>query len=176
MDIEQRLVSGYFVGEEVEQTICFGKKTLFVTEIYPNVVEIIEAAKRTECCHVYLGANQSFMEKCDSRESDSKLFSEWYGVIKQLLDNNFWVTLDADVKYAPMLATAGKGVIDHDKFVLMLSVKLPNIKNFNYNTTIKLDDTKWGHSNAGVWVHQLSSLKSYEKFTHWEQYSGDTKI
>ena len=153
MDKDQRQVSKFFIGEEVERTICLGKKTLFVTGLIDSV-EMIDAAKKHKCKHIYLGANQSFMAVNNS-------FLDWLDTIKVLLDNNFWVTLDSDVKYATELSTAYQGIIGHDKFVLMLSVKLPNIKNFNYNTTIKLDDTSWGATNAGVWVHQLQGCSGY---------------
>ena len=58
----------------------------------------------------------------------------------------------------------------------MISVKLPYIKQFNYNATLKIDDTTWGHSNPGVWTHQLNELMTKDKFTYWDQYTQDTEI
>jgi hypothetical protein len=58
----------------------------------------------------------------------------------------------------------------------MISVKIPNIRLFNYNTTVKIDDKTWGFSNSGVWTHQLHSLMANEKYTYWDQYTEDTDI
>jgi hypothetical protein len=90
------------------------------------------------------------------------------------LDEGYWCTLDLDVAQAEGLAEGG--LLENNRFVPMISVKIPYIKLFNYNTTIKIDDTTWGHSNPGVWTHQLQSLMSKDKYTHWDQYTQDTEI
>ena len=58
----------------------------------------------------------------------------------------------------------------------MISVKLPYIKQFNYNATLKVDDTTWGHSNSGVWCHPLHDLQSRNVYTDWKDYKGDENI
>ena len=49
----------YFVGNEVEKTPAYDKKTLFVVGI-KSYRDILKLATRNDCDHVYLGANQSF--------------------------------------------------------------------------------------------------------------------
>ncbi len=58
----------------------------------------------------------------------------------------------------------------------MISVKLPYIRQFNYNATLKLDDTTWGKSNPGVWCHSLHELQQRSVYTDWKDYVGDTVI
>jgi len=58
----------------------------------------------------------------------------------------------------------------------MISVKLPYIGLFNYNTTVKIDDTTWGNTNSGVWTHSLHSLMDRSNFTSWDKYTEDTPL
>jgi hypothetical protein len=58
----------------------------------------------------------------------------------------------------------------------MISVKIPYIKQLNYNATLKIDDITWGKTNSGVWTHQLNELMTKNKYTHWDQYTQDTKL
>ena len=63
----------------------------------------------------------------------------------------------------------------HD-FTAMISVVMPNLRQMNYNTTIKIDDKTWGHSNRGVWCHSLEQITNSDNFTGWEDYPEDTRI
>ena len=58
----------------------------------------------------------------------------------------------------------------------MISVKLPYIKQFNYNATLKLDDNTWGDTNSGVWVHSVHTLKDQTAYTDWSKYKNDKGI
>ena len=49
----------FFVGNEVEHTPAYGKKTLFVTGIQP-AHEIQKHYDDNECEHIFFGANHSF--------------------------------------------------------------------------------------------------------------------
>ena len=53
---------------------------------------------------------------------------------------------------------------------------MPYIKQFNYNTTIKIDDKTWGATNSGVWSVPLDALTKREYYTHWDQYTQDTQL
>ena len=83
-------------------------------------------------------------------------------------------TLDFGVEYANDVLEMG--LDEHDKYISMISVKLPYIKQFNYNATLKIDDTTWGHSNPGVWCHSLHELQKRRVYTDWSEYVGDTTI
>ena len=49
----------YFVGNEVEKTPFYGRRTLFVVGLR-NPRKIAKQAKDFTCRHIYLGANMSF--------------------------------------------------------------------------------------------------------------------
>lgn len=171
LNTEQRQAVIYFTGYEVEHTVCYGMKTLFVVGT-PPVEEILQQANRDiDIKHIYFGTSQSFPS---IGVNDAEEWHKWETVIQKCLDEGYWCTLDLDVAQAQGLAEGS--LLENNRFVPMISVKIPYIKLFNYNTTIKIDDTTWGHSNPGVWTHQLQSLMSKDKYTHWDQYTQDTEI
>jgi hypothetical protein len=171
IDTDGRQRVDYFVGTEVENTTMKGEKTLFVVGIKPaeeiyKILETVEAAQGVR--HIYLGTSQCFHPKTIED------WKEWDAFITRLLKANLWVTLDFGVEYASdMLEWSWN---EFDNFVPMISVKLPYIKQFNYNATLKIDDTTWGHSNPGVWCHSLHELMSRDVYTDWKDYKGDTPV
>lgn len=167
LNTEERQKVVYFTGYEVEHTICHGMYTLFVVGT-PPLNEILEQAKNCAVKHIYFGTSQSFTPK------DTTDWNTWNERIQGCLDADYWVTLDFDVKYADDFHE--EGWCENDKFVPMISVKLPYVGLYNYNATIKLDDKTWGATNPGVWTHQLHDLMSKDKYTYWDQYTEDTNI
>ena len=164
---DDRKQTKYFVGTEIEHTPCKGQKTLFVVGIQ-LIDEVIALAKQHELNHIYLGASQSFSPQ------DAQQWDHWDNFISALLKHNFLVSLDFDVQYAEDLHE--EGWCENDNFIPIISVKLPYLKLFNYNTVVKIDDTTWGHSNSGVWSHSLHDLLDQNKYTAWREYSGDNII
>jgi hypothetical protein len=168
LNTEERQGVIYFTGYEVEHTICYGMKTLFVVGT-PPLEEILEQARKDpDIKQIYFGTSQSF----NPRETSD--WQIWNDRIQGCLDAEYWVTLDFDVKYADQIHE--DGWCENDRFVPMISVKLPYIKLFNYNATLKIDDRTWGATNPGVWTHHLQDLMSKDKYTYWDQYTQDTEV
>ena len=167
LNTEERQAVVYFTGYEVEHTICYGMKTLFVVGT-PPIEEILAKAKEANVNHIYFGTSQSFNPKSISQEE----YAAWDIVIFGCLLADYWVTLDFGVEH--MEGVIESGYCEKQKFVPMISVKLPYINQLNYNATLKLDDITWGKTNPGVWTHHLQSLMGKDKFTHWDQYTQDT--
>lgn len=171
IDTDGRQQVDYFVGTEVENTAMKGEKTLFVVgikdplEIY-KILETVEAAQGVR--HIYLGTSQCFHPKT------TEDWCEWDAFITRLLKANLWVTLDFGVEYAGHINEYSWN--EYNNFIPMISVKIPFIKLYNYNTTVKLDDTTWGHSNPGVWCHPLNELMTRDVYTDWKDYTGDTPV
>ena len=169
LNTEERQDVVYFTGFEVEHTICYGMKTLFVVGT-PPVQEILDKANDNDCKHIYFGTSQSFNPNAVTQQE----YKPWDDVIIPLLKDGYWVTLDFDVKHSEGVIESG--YCEHERFVPMISVKLPYINQFNYNATLKLDDTTWGATNPGVWTHQLHNLMDKDKYTYWDQYTQDEEI
>lgn len=167
LNTEERLDARFFVGYEVEHTICHGMKTLFVVGIQ-STDEIIALAKEHDCNHIYFGTSQSFVP------AEFEDWGRWDSMITALLKKQFWVSLDFGVEHADVIHEYSWN--EYNRFVAMISVKLPNISLYNYNATLKLDVPTWGVSNPGVWTHKLTSLLDENKYTHWDQYTQDTEI
>ena len=156
----------YFTGYEVEHTPVHNEHTLFVVGPQ-DPAEVIAKAKKEAVEHVYLGANQSF-------NIDGGTSKQWDGLVEELCQAGFWVTLDYDVRYHEYVLEAGYN--EQNKFISMISVKLPYIDQLNYNACVKIDDKDFKASNAGVWVHYARDLQPRDKFTSWEKYENDSPI
>jgi hypothetical protein len=171
IDTDGRQQVDYFVGTEVENTAMKGEKTLFVVGIktleeIQHILNTVEVAK--DIRHIYLGTSQCFTPKTDED------WTAWDKFIRDLLLAGLWVTLDFGVEYAPELLEFSWN--EQFNFIPMISVKLPYIQQFNYNATLKIDDTTWGHSNPGVWCHPLNELMTRDVYTDWKDYKGDTPV
>jgi len=169
LNTDERQAVTYFVGYEVEHTIVHGMKTLFVVGT-PPLGEILAKAEENGCKHIYFGTSQSFNPKAMTNEE----YKPWDDVIIGCLKADYWVTLDFDVMHVEGVHESGYS--EYNRFIPMISVKLPYIGLFNYNATLKLDDITWGKTNPGVWTHPLHNLMNKEVYTHWDQYTQDTEI
>lgn len=159
----------FFIGTEVEHSPAYKQRTLFVVGIQP-VEEILARALNNKCPHIYLGANQSF----SPQTSDD--WDAWDKMVMPLLREGIWVTLDFDSLYAKHEWFHDNGWCEYNNFIPMISVKLPYIRLFNYNATVKIDDTGFKKSNPGVWCHSLHNLQSRDQFTDWSKYTSDEVI
>ena len=157
----------FFIGTEVEHTPAYGQKTLFVIGLQ-NLKEILARALNNNCPHIYLGANMSFHPETEAE------WTEWEYIVSGLVNEGIWVTLDYDLKYHEEVLEEGWN--EKDNFISMISVKMPYVKQLNYNACIKIDDKDFKATNPGVWVHNVSDLMPREKFTDWTKYTKDEII
>jgi hypothetical protein len=168
MNREGHYDANFFVGTEVEHSPAHGQRTLFVVGLQSKE-EILTRALNNKCPHIYLGANQSFNPTNDDWDA-------WDELVTGLLQDGIWVTLDFDSAYAQHPWFHDNGWCEFDNFIPMISVKVPYIRLFNYNTTVKIDDIDFKKSNPGVWCHSLHSLQNRENFTDWSKYTSDEVI
>ena len=161
--------ANFFIGYEVEHTPAHELKTLFVVGVQP-LREILTRANALNCTAVYFGANQSF------KWDDTAELQSWVEMIHGVLlhADDFWCTLDFDVRYAEDLVETI--LVEHSNFIPMVSVKIPYASQMGYNATVKIDDKDFQASNPGVWCHKLHSLMDPEKFTNWKKYKDDKII
>ena len=157
----------YFVGKEVEHTPAYGLKTLFVVGTH-SPIRIVNSATDESCEHIYFGANMSFM--------GTRLHA-WQDMIEHALRNDFWVTVDFDITHWTNLRyTFFRQFLDNDKFIPMISTKLPDLTMLGSNATIKVDDVDFNETNKGVWCISKDSMISNAKFTDWKAYEDDEII
>jgi hypothetical protein len=157
----------YFIGTEVENTAMKNQPTLFVVGTKP-VEEIIALAEKHKIKHLYFGTSQSF------HPFSPYDWAAWDEMIKPLLVKDYWVTLDFGVEYCKDLNEQSWN--EYNNFIPMISVKIPYIRQYNYNATLKIDDNTWGDTNPGVWCHPLNELMKREVYTDWREYVGDTPV
>lgn len=152
----------FFTGIEIEHTPAFGKPTLFVTGVQP--VGKIKALLG-ECTHIFFGANHSFSPDRDRN------WKAWCDMINHFLDQGILCSLDIPVRLADQFLESG--LTEKNNFIPQLRIPLPYIKQWNYNTMIKLDDCDFNATNPGVWTHSLHELMDRRCFTSWDQYGND---
>ena len=158
--------TNFFVGTEVERTPAYGKKTLFVVGTHP--VAHIEQHLNKDIDHIFFGANHSFNPKSFAD------WDSWEAMIAYFLNNDYLCTLDIPVALAEQFLESY--LIESDLFIPQIRVPLPYIKQWNYNTMIKLDDRDFAATNPGVWCHSLHDLMDRSTYTDWRDYKGDTTL
>lgn len=165
----------FFVGTEVEHTPAFGMLTLFVVGVHDSsrVLDIIKESRSftdpaRHINHIYFGANQSF-PRLDINDGDG--WRPWERMIQDCLEADCLCTLDLDVSCAEGLLESS--LVEFNNFIPMISVKLPYIRQFGYNATLKLDDKDFKATNPGVWCHSLHALQKRSVFTDWSKYTQD---
>ena len=156
----------YFVGEEIEHTPAYLLKTLFVVGVKAPE-QITDIATKHECDHVYFGANHSF---------NGEDIGDWVTQIEHVLRLGYKVTLDLDIAYVQKPCKWLVQLNKFDSFITQLSVKIPNLEQYNDKTTVKIDDIDFNATNDGVFCHSLDKLKDYSKMTIWSEYGKDEII
>ena len=157
----------FFTGVEVEKTPAFGLKTLFVTGTHP--CDVIQKYYDDEQCeHIFFGANHSF-EPVKHAEWES-----WERMIKAFLAAGKLCSLDIPISYAEEFLDSG--LTEYENFIPQLRIPLPYVKQWNYNTMLKIDDKDFKATNPGVWCHSLHDLLDRNKFTDWTKYTLDKPV
>ena len=157
----------FFTGVEVEKTPAFGMQTLFVDGIQ-DAETIIHYYNEWKCTHIFFGANHSY------NPSEADEFEAWDKYILEFVKEGYLCSLDIPIGYAEEFLESG--LTEYENFIPQLRVPVPYIKQWNYNTMVKIDDKDFKASNPGVWCHSLHNLMDREKFTDWGKYSLDKVI
>lgn len=154
----------FFTGHEVEKTPAYDKKTLFVVG-KQRFDTIARFYKQERCEHIFFGANHSF------KPNTADDWDAWERMIKYFLDQDIMCSLDLSLDLAePMLETS---LVEYHNFIPQLRVVVPYVKQWPYNTMIKIDDKDFKATNAGVWCHGLHELTNHTFFTDWSKYKLD---
>jgi len=162
----------FFTGIEVERTPAYGKKTLFVTGVQ-SIMEIFEHFAQEECEHIFFCANHSFNPGVNFPD-DADAWDKWEDTIMYFLDKGIPCTLDVPLNHSEALLETR--MIETDLFIPQIRIPLPYIKQYNYNTMIKIDDKDFNATNPGVWCHRLHNLMDDKKFTDWSEYALDKPL
>jgi hypothetical protein len=153
----------FFTGYEVEKTPAYDMKTLFVVGV--QSIDFIERFYQQEDCeHIFFGANHSFNPK-------EHQWNAWEKMIKHFLDKDIMCSLDLPLATADgVLETS---LVEYHTFIPQFRVVVPHVKQWPYNTMIKIDDKDFKATNAGVWCHTLHDLTSHHYHTDWSKYKLD---
>ena len=156
-----------FTGIEVEKTPAYGMQTLFVDGIQ-DIGTILEYYNKLQCKHIFFGANHSYNPK----EADG--FDAWDKYILEFVKEGYLCSLDIPINLAEDFLESG--LTEYENFIPQLRIPLPYVKQWNYNTMLKIDDKDFKATNPGVWCHSLHDLLDRNKFTDWTKYGLDKVI
>lgn len=158
----------FFKGIEVEHTPAHNMMTLFVTGIQ-DITEIEQRLVHSQfelpIDHIFFGANHSY------KPSTFDEWTAWEQMIEHFLKQDYLCTLDIPLMCAEQFLQGP--LVEYDNFIPQLRVAIPYIKQYNYNTMIKIDDKDFKASNPGVWCHRLHDLLDTNVFTPWDKYKSD---
>jgi hypothetical protein len=157
-----------FTGIEVEKTPAYGMKTLFVTGIH-SYLAIKQDIANEQVEHIFFGANHSYHPITEEE------FQEWDNMMLPLVKEGILCSLDIP-STINMEWFLDSGLVEYENFIPQIRVVIPYIKQWNYNTTVKIDDKGFKASNPGVWCHSLHDLMDRNKFTDWSKYGLDKPI
>lgn len=158
--IEKNSKSKFFVGPEVEYTAANGKKTLFVVGMQ-KIKTIEELAIKHKTPHIFFGTANSFLFDGN----------DWDRVISHFLERGYMVSVEYSAhQHEKMLSKLSSWIWQSKHFIPVLSVKIPNIEFSNPNLILKIDDSEFQHSNAGVWCYNHQELMDSNRMTGWQEY------
>lgn len=157
----------FFTGIEVEHTPAYNQHTLFVVGVHST--SDIEQHLTSDITHIFFGANHSFNPTTDTQ------WRSWIDMISYFLNKNCLCSLDIGSDYYSDF-NLNFDYYNHTNFIPQIRISIPNIRNWNYNAMIKLDDTTFNSTNPGVWTHSLHDLQDRTKYTAWIEYKNDKVI
>lgn len=157
----------FFVGTEIEKTPAEGLRTLFVVGLHDSV-EVDNLYQQNDCEHIFFGANHSFLPKTPEKWQQWETFMEFF------LEQGILCSLDIPLSHAEEFLDCT--MVEYDNFIPQIRVPVPYIRQWNYNTMLKIDDKDFKATNPGVWCHNLHELQSRERFTDWSKYGLDKII
>lgn len=157
----------YYVGENVERTIAYGHRTLFLNEYRPPQM-CIDIAKDRDCTHIYIGANGTFKPKNHDE------WGEYDALIEEVTAAGFFVTVEHNLTQSAYFLDACYA--DNNMVIPVISVEIPYISQYGNNSCIKITDKGFGETNPGVWVHSYNDITKTDAFTHWNAYKKDKAV
>jgi hypothetical protein len=159
----------FFIGNEVEHTPAYGLKTLFV--VGNQTIEAVHYRLDAEedVTHIFFGANHSF------NPNTPGAWIDWNHIIEHFLKLGKQCSLD--IPFTVVNDFNNKtNLCSYSNFIPQIRIPVANIKDWSYNTMIKLDDIDFNATNPGVWTHNLKALQNDDVFTSWTDYNNDNII
>ena len=129
----------FLTGTEVEKTPIRNGYTF----CYRCTTREVIQEKLEDRQHIFLGANHSF-EPLNEEE-----WNKWVRMIKAFLTAGKLCSLDIPINYAEDFLESG--LTEYENFIPQLRIPLPYVKQWNYNTMLKIDDKGFKATNPGVW-------------------------
>jgi hypothetical protein len=158
----------YVMGDEVENTPAYGKKSLFITSVADyDLIE--QMAKDHNIKQLYF----EFIWAIDNHPNAiPKVIKDFRKALKYFLDKGYLCGLDTPAEYAEKFADLHK----YKNLINNIAIDIPKLDKYNDNTVVKLRDAKFGGDNGGVYVTPLNKIMTDKNFTSWGDFGPDVEI
>ena len=157
----------YYIGTNVEKTLAYGMKTLFLTQIRPPKM-VADIAEDRECTHVYIGPGGTF------RPSTKEHWQQYDEIVEYLTEHDYMVSIEHNLTQSQWFLESGYA--ENNMVIPVLSVAVPFIAQYGNNACLKIYDKGFNETNPGVWVHSYNDITKTEAFTHWNEYRDDLPV
>lgn len=154
-----------FTGLEIEHTLAYGKKTLFLASNGFDTEQVLALATLHDCEAVYYGANRTFQYNIGTH-----VFQ-----MRKLLDNGYYVTIDYPYADHEEVKKRFALIWNEPRFIPFCSIIFKDSDD-DRQLHFKIDDVTFKHSNPGVWTMSMKDYKDKAGFTDWDQYAKDEII
>ena len=154
-----------FTGLEIEHTLAYGKKTLFLASNGFDTEQLLALATLHDCEAVYYGANRTFQYNIGTH-----VFQ-----MRKLLDNGYYVTIDYPYADHEEVKKRFALIWNEPRFIPFCSIIFKDSDD-DRQLHFKIDDVTFKHSNPGVWTMSMKDYKDKAGFTDWDQYAKDEII
>ena len=151
-----------FTGLEIEHTLAYGKKTLFLATNGFDTDQVLELATLHDCEAIYYGANRTFQYNIGTH-----VFQ-----MKKLLDHGYYITIDYPYADHEEVKKRFALIWNEPKFIPFCSIIFKDSDD-DKQLHFKIDDVTFRHSNPGVWTMSMKKFKDNSGFTDWDQYKQD---
>lgn len=155
----------FFIGQEVERTMYYQHRTLFVIGVQ-SAQEIISLQQQHDCTHIFFGANYSFEPRTQAEEE------QWQHMLGQVLKHKIPMSIDTTIKYLGIL----KDFALHKHFCIQIRLPIADVEAIKDNCYLKVDDVGFKRTNTGIWTTSISKITKPENYTDWNEYGGDMAI
>lgn len=155
----------YYVGIESEHTKAFGSKTFYVIGVR-NPVQVITKANENKCKHIRIGAQGTF-------QKNKRLLE----LISACMTEGFMLTAEVGIEnYGWAMENIPRDTLNDNKFIMVVSVPLPNLTGIHPNLIIKVDDPDMSSSNQGTWTYPATELMDSNRFTRWDDHDSEVIV
>ncbi len=155
----------FSLGREVDNTIMKGKETLFVHGWQPKD-EILSRAFNNKITHIHFS---------NFNPANRNQYNLWAELLDDLLDvKDLYTSLEFTPKYCPDIMNMKCN--EYDNFIPIINIIIPDLAEYNENTSYKINDKYLTYSNDGIFSESIEKMTRKSYFEPYMKYTNRAEI